>query len=108
MDEPTIEQLILDGILEVAGIDDESGEMLFNFTPGLQEKMPDLYKAHMNWVHQEIMFFWEHGFLNMNNIFSNNPSVYLSAKAFDEEELAKLDSEKRFALTQIKNILKVI
>lgn len=108
MDELNIEQLILDGVLEVAGIDSESGEMLYNFTPDLQEKIPELYKAHTQWVHQEIMYFWEHGFLNMNNIFTDNPTVYLSAKAFDDEALSKLDPDKRFALQQIKHILKMI
>lgn len=108
MDELSIEQLILDGILEVAGVDSESGEMLYNFTSGLEQKIPELYKAHTEWVYQEIMFFWEHGFLNMNNIFSKNPTIYLAPKAFDDEALSKLDPDKRFALQQIKHILKMI
>ena len=54
-----IDDLILQGALEVAGIDSKTGEFLFSVTPKLQEIMPDLYEEHLNSVNQGIMALWE-------------------------------------------------
>ena len=37
-----IEKLILDGGLEAVAIDQESGELLYSFTPKIQKLMPGL------------------------------------------------------------------
>lgn len=39
----SIERLILDGSAEVAGIDLETGEILYGFTTKMQELDPELY-----------------------------------------------------------------
>jgi hypothetical protein len=108
MSEIDIDHLILNGVLEVAAVDSETGELLYNFTPLLKEKMPDLYKVHADSVHEEIMFLWEHGFLQMNNITEKSPRISLTAKAFNDAEILKLSPEKRASLMEIKRILKVV
>ncbi len=45
-----IEKLILEGGLEVAGIDSEDGSLLYSFTPKIKQLMPELYDDHMNAV----------------------------------------------------------
>ena len=42
-----IEKLILDGALEVAGVDSEDGSLLYSFTPKIQQVMPELYNDHL-------------------------------------------------------------
>ena len=108
MDEINIEDLILNGVLEVAAVDSETGEFLYTFTPLLREAMPALYKVHADTVHEEIMFLWEYGFLQMSNFTEKNPTISLTSKAFDDIEISKLSPEKQASLREIKRILKVV
>lgn len=107
MEEPSIEDLLLAGIIEVAALD-SSGEFLYTFTDKLKEIMPELYAAHLNYVHAELMFFWEKGLINIDDMESSNPIITLTEKAFDEEYISSLSIEKRQSLEEIKRILKVI
>ena len=102
------DELILQGAIEVSTIDEKTGEFLYNFTPKMKEVSPMLYKEHMNNVSQEIMYFWERGFLVMNDVTSSNPIIRLSAKAFDEKEISALPEDKKAVLADIKRILKVV
>ena len=90
MDDEIINQLILSGGLQVAGIDSETGQFLYQFTPKLKEISPDLYHEHVNHVNGELMRLWEMGFLNID-FMDENPIVTLAAKALDQEELSKKD-----------------
>jgi hypothetical protein len=110
MDEESkiLDNLILQGAVEVSGMDMETGEMLYNFTDKLADVMPDLYNEHMNSVNSEIMYFWQHGFLSMNDITEKNPIIRLTNKAFDDVEILKLPKNRLSSLNEIKRILKVI
>jgi len=102
------DELILEGAIEVSSIDSKTGEFLYNFTPKMKEVSPELYGEHMNNVSQDIMYFWERGFLLMNDITSQNPIIRLSDKAFDIKEIALLPLDKQSVLEDIKRILKVV
>lgn len=108
MKEPSIEDLILAGAVEVSGIDPETGEFLYNFTGKMKEVLPELYNMHINQVHDEIMYFWERGFVELDDMTAKNPRVRLTEKAFDVEAIAELSKEKMMALYEIKRILKVV
>lgn len=108
MDDINIETLIMNGIIEIAALDPETGEFLYTFTNKVKEKMPELYKAHMTSVHAEIMYFWEKGFVNLTQWESPNPIVSLTEKAFDNASLLSLSIEKRQVLEELKRILRVI
>jgi|LakMenEpi03Aug12_release.lakeMendotaPanAssembly.Ray.scaffolds.fasta_scaffold00121_123 hypothetical protein len=103
--EEMMDQLILSGALEPAGIDMETGELLYNFTPKLKEVSPMLYQEHVAHVNGELMRLWENGFLNIN-MTENNPIVRLTSKAFDEVEISKLSKEDRWGIEEIKRILR--
>lgn len=103
-----IEKLILEGALEVGGIDIESGEILYNFTGKLKEVMPELYNEHLNFVNSEIMFLWEFGFLSIDNMLDDNPRVNLTLKAYDQDKIKELPTDKQRSLQEIKRILKVV
>lgn len=105
-DQEIIEILILSGALQLAGINEKTGEMLYQFTPKLKEVMPDLYKEHLNHVNAEIMGLWEKGFVNVD-LMSDNPIVTLTAKALDQEEVSKLSNEEQWSILEIKRILSV-
>ena len=104
MNESEIDKLILSGALEPAAIDNETGEMLYNFSDKVKTFMPDLYNEHLKTVNKEMMDLWESGYLSID-LFSDNPIVSLTSKSMSEEEVGKLNPEKRRSLNEIKRIL---
>ena len=105
MDQEIIDKLILSGALQVAGIDSETGDFLYQFTDKLKEVAPELYHEHVNHVNNELMRLWEKGFLNIS-MTEENPIVTLTPKALDENELSKLSKEDRWGVEEIKRLLK--
>ena len=104
-DQNAIDYLLLNGGLQVAGIDSSSGEFLYTFTPKIKEIMPELYHEHMNHVNGELMGLWEKGFINID-LMSENPIVTLTQKALDHNEIAKLSKEDQWSIQEIKRLLK--
>jgi hypothetical protein len=60
---PTMEELILSGAVEVAGLDSDSGEFLYSFTPKLREIMPALWNDRLEFIYEEVVHFEELGFI---------------------------------------------
>lgn len=102
--EPTIEELILSGVVEVSSVDPDSGEFLYSFTDKLHEVMPELLNRKLDFVKQEVDFFLEIGFLEVDNPKSRNPIIFLTDKAFDEEEVSTLSKNKQNSLKEIKRL----
>jgi len=98
-----IEQLILDGFLEIAGVDTESGDILYNFTTKLQQDNQELYNIHNNYFFQELNNLWQKGFINMS-LLDFDPEVTLTEKAHNDQEISKLSKEERHSLNEIKRI----
>ncbi len=105
-DQTSIDYLLLNGGLEIAGIDSKSGEFLYVFTPKIKELMPELYHAHMNHVNGELMRLWEMGYINID-LMSENPIVTLTEKSLSSEELAKLSKEDQWSINEIKRLFKL-
>lgn len=100
-----IKNLILEGALEVAGLDAETGEFLYAVTPKMQEVMPDMYEDHITQVNRDILNLWEKGYVNVD-FLSPNPVVTISAKGLDKDEVSKLTKPEIWALEEIKRLLK--
>lgn len=99
-----IEELMLNGVLEVAGIDMDTGEPLYNFTNKLKEYDQDLYNIHNNYFFQDLTRLWEKGFVNIN-FFEDDPVVTMTEKAWDSEEISKLNKEEKHSIDEIKRIV---
>jgi len=99
-----IEDLILGGALEVAGIDSKTGEFLYNITPKLKDVMPDLYQDHIETVNKNMLILWEKGYLNID-FMNDDPLVTIADKGLDLKEIKKLSQEEIFALEEIKRLL---
>ena len=97
--------LILQGAMEVAGMDSETGELLYAFTPKIKEIMPELYDAHMSSVNAEIMSLWQRGYIDIN-FMEENPVITLTEKALEEEEVNRLSYEDKWSLDEIKRLAK--
>jgi hypothetical protein len=99
-----IDDLILAGALEIAGIDDKNGEFLYNMTNKMKDLMPELYEEHLSQINQEIMKLWENGFVNID-MASDDPLVTLTSKAYDIIEISKLSMEDKWSLEEIKRLM---
>lgn len=100
-----IDHLILEGGLEVAGIDPESGEMLYAFTPKVKEIMPELYHDHLNFVNDELMVLWEKGYVDIDFLM-DDPLISLTTKSYDPDELQKLSKQEKWSLQELKRVVK--
>ena len=100
-----IKNLILEGALEVAGLDAETGEFLYAVTPKMKEVMPDMYEDHITQVNRDILNLWEKGYVNID-FLSANPMVTISEKGLDKAEVSKLTKPEIWALEEVKRLLK--
>ena len=98
-----IEDLILDGVIEVSGIDMETGDALYNFTSKLKDYEPELYNIHNNYFFQDLTNLWEKGFIDIE-FFEEDPTVTITEKVWNEQEVSKLNTEERHSLNEIKRI----
>lgn len=99
-----IDNLLLSGAMQICGVDEKTGEFLYQFTPKLKEVMPDLYREHLNSVNSEVMNLWEAGFVNVD-LLSDSPLVTLTEKAFDRDEISKLSKQDQWSLSEVKRVL---
>lgn len=99
-----IEVLILSGALEVAALDEKTGQPLYAFGPKIKEIMPELYKEHLNEVNRDVMRLWENGFLNID-FMDEDPQVTLTDKAFNDDEIEKISRQLQISLLEIKRLL---
>ena len=99
-----IEELILNGALEVSGVDIDTGEMLYNFTDKLKDISPELFKDMSDYISTETMYLWSEGFLDID-VTEINPMVRLTEKALDDSEISKLSKEKQLTLREIIRII---
>lgn len=99
-----LEELILSGALEVAGIDMDTGEPLYNFTEKLKDVNPTLHSEVSTYFSRETMALWQYGFITMD-ITSPNPLINITPKAFNKEEVDKLDPQHQYSLKEIIRIL---
>jgi hypothetical protein len=98
--EEHLEQLILEGIVEFAGLD-KDGEMLYSFTPDLETKAPAIHRIVQDLHMQDIYYLWEQGYLQMD-ITKSNPLVTPTVKALDEEAVDQLPPYLKILIEQIK------
>jgi hypothetical protein len=99
-----IDDLILSGALEPAGIDSETGEMLYTFTDKLQDVSPMLHREVNNTFSSHMMRLWELGIVSMD-VTEENPVVTLTKNAFNKKLINSLDEDIANTLKEIKRNL---
>ena len=104
-DDDDLEQLILDGIVEFAGLDPD-GQMLYSFSSDIETKAPEIYHMVQKMHMQDIYTLWEMGFISMD-ITQVNPLARVTELAFDDEALSKLPTHMRIMLEQIKDAMRI-
>jgi len=99
-EDDAFEELLLSGAIEICGIDEKSGEMLFRFTDKLKDLDPRLYDKMTEFFHKELLALWEKGFISMD-VTEKNPSISLTDKALNAIETESLTIDQRLHLEDI-------
>lgn len=84
--EEWFENMIIEGVIEFAGLDPNTGEMLYNFNKDLENIRPDLFEQMTSSMESDIYKLWEKGFLAMN-IADENPLVKITEKSLDTDAI---------------------
>lgn len=99
-----IDNLILNGGLEFAGIDQETGEVLYRPTSILRNIDPKLSDEMSSYFSATTMKLWEKGFIDMD-VTVADPLVKLSEKSFDLELINSLEKDERIVIREIIRVL---
>ena len=103
--EEDFEQLILDGMVEPAGLSPE-GEMTYQFTDKAFDEIPNMQERATQLFTETLYVLWEKGFLEMD-IASTNPMVTITELALDEKAKEELTYEEKITLEYIIETLKI-
>lgn len=106
MDEEELDRLILAGAIRPAGLDGETGEMLYEFTEKLLKVAPEIFHAVVDSHVTEIYHLWERGFVDMT-ITDDNPLVKITEKALDDEAVASLTPYMQSVIKEIVRISRI-
>jgi len=104
-EQDAIDYLLLNGGLEVVGLDSDNGEFLYAFTPKIKELMPELYKEHISDVNKNVLKLWEMGYLEID-FMQEDPLITIASKSLDLQEVSKLSKDDQWHLNEIKRLLK--
>ncbi len=99
-----IDSLILNGGLEFAGVDEETGEALYRPTSILEQIDPKLSKDMSSYFSGTTMSLWQKGFIDMD-VTKEDPLVKLADKSFDIDAINLLDKEERIVIKEIIRVL---
>jgi hypothetical protein len=104
-EQDAIDYLLLNGGLEVVGLDSDNGEFLYAFTPKIKDLMPELYKEHISDVNKNVLKLWEMGYLEID-FMQEDPVITIGTKSLDLQEVSKLSKDDQWHLNEIKRLLK--
>jgi hypothetical protein len=100
-----VQELIEAGALELEGIEPETGEFLYKITEKMKDINKALYDEHLNMIYADTMYFWEKGFLDVDDFTNINPIISLTPKAFDAKAISELSIEKAELFLRIREAL---
>jgi hypothetical protein len=99
-----VDRLILNGGLEFAGIDKETGQGLYRPTEKLKDIDPNLSSEMSIYFSETTMKLWEKGFIDMD-VTSEDPLVKLAPRSFNVSDIKTLDANERVILEEIIRVL---
>lgn len=99
-----VDNLILNGGLEFAGKDPETGEPLYKPTDRLKEIDSRLSEEISTYFSEVTIKLWEKGFIDMD-ITEEDPVVKLGPKSFDAASIKSLPKEERLIIEEIVKVL---
>lgn len=104
MSNEELESMILDGLVEFAGIDTESGEFLYSFTPKMYQQNPEVLMESILHIKKDLEVLMNAGFLFVD-LEEENPSIFLTGRHLEEGAIQELSPEHQKMLNFIVSIL---
>lgn len=99
-----VDNLVLNGGLEFAGKDSETGELLYRPTDRLKD-LDSVLSDDLSLYFSDITLkLWEKGFLEMD-VTERDPIVKLGPKSFDITSIKSLPKDERVVVEQIVKVL---
>ena len=102
----TIERLLREGIIEIAGIEEETGLNTYRITQKGREFFPILEAEKQAAMNSIAFSLWSKNMINLNFDKDGNPIVALNKNSFDENKIAELNLEERLTLRQFVDIIR--
>jgi hypothetical protein len=99
-----VDNLLLNGGLEFAGSDSETGEALYRPTDRLKKLDPKLGEDISLYFSEVTLKLWEKGFLDMD-VTQKDPLVKLGPKSFDALDIKSLPKDERVVMEEIVKVL---
>jgi hypothetical protein len=99
-----VDKLVLDGGLEFAGIDSQTGEALYKTTDKLKQIDPKLNNEISNYFSETTLNLWQKGFIEMD-VTLEDPLVRLGSKSFDLDKVQELEKDERVIIQEIIRVL---
>ncbi len=99
-----IDKLILNGGLEFAGKDSETGEPLYKPTDRLKEIDSRLSEELSVYFSEVTLKLWEKGFIDMD-VTDKDPLVKIGPKGFDAVAIKSLPKDERVIIEEIVKAL---
>ena len=103
--EKAIDNLILNGLVEVESIDSDTGEFLYTVSSKLTEAVPDIQEEIEKMFLETLDDLWVKGFVSMDRTHPN-PKVNLTDLAFDKESVSQLSYKENVTLTIIMDAMR--
>lgn len=101
--EEYIDFLILNGAVEVSGVDSNTGDFTYQFTDKMFDIAPNVYEQMQKQFQADIMSLWTKGLVSMDPTIEN-PIVGLTKKAFDRDQHSDLSDTELEALNNVKRM----
>jgi hypothetical protein len=99
-----LEAMILDGLVEFAGLDTDTGEFLYSFTPKMYKENPRVLMESILAIKHDLEILMDAGFIIVD-LEDENPSIYLTGMHEDPEMVGMLSVQHQKMLSFIVSIL---
>jgi hypothetical protein len=99
-----VDNLVLNGGLEFAGSDSDTGETLYKPTDRLKELDSRLSQDLSLYFSEVTLKLWEKGFIDMD-VTNKDPLVKLGPKSFDALNIKSLPKDERIVMEEIVKVL---
>lgn len=103
MDITKLDEMILDGSIEVAGVLSD-GSLTYKFTDKVKENNPEIHQEILEFFYKQVVIFWEKGFLNFD-FSSDDPLVTVTEKIYDKDAIDSLKEIERVNLGLIISLM---
>ena len=100
-----VDLFLMKGLIEISSIDSNTGEFLYQFSPGVTDAIPRLKEETEKMFLENLDILWIKGFIQMERT-EENPIVSLTDLAFEPDSVANLSVHERSTLYTIMEAMK--